>query len=68
MAKKRMNYTLFGGILSDGSFHYRLLNNPHLQKSFNYKSTDILNHPVWTGQVFKEQTEVSVFIDRLIKK
>lgn len=68
MTKKIMKSKLFGDILSDGSFRLLLLRNPYLQQSLKYKSVDTLNHPVWTGQRPKEQTEISVFIGRLTKK
>lgn len=68
MSKRNIKSTFFGSILSDGSFHFRIMSNPHLQHYLNFKSIDPLNHSVWTGQRPKEQTEISVFINRLSNK
>lgn len=68
MKKKTIKYDFFGNVLSDGSFHFCLLNNSPLKESLNYKSVDILNHQVWTGKRPKEQTEISLFIGRLTSK
>ncbi|CAN0439133.1 unnamed protein product [Pylaiella littoralis] len=68
LKKKIIKYNIFGNVLSDGSFHFCLLTNSYLKESLNYKSVDILNHPVWTGKRQKEQSEISLFIGRLTSK
>ena len=68
MKKNLINYNLFGNILSDGSFCFLSLSNPYLKHSMHYRNLDILNHPVWTGKRPEKQTEISAFVNRLVKK
>lgn len=68
MKKNLTKSYLFGNILSDGSFCFLSLSNSYLSDSLNFKHSDVLNHSVWTGQRVKKQTEISIFIDRIVNK
>ena len=59
---------LFGYVSSDGSFNALLIPGYNLQKSLYVKNIDTINHSIWTGRRPKEQTEISAFINRFIKK
>ncbi|CAN0299160.1 unnamed protein product [Ectocarpus sp. 4 AP-2014] len=67
MKKKLINSNLFGNILSDGSFCFLYISNSYLKHSMNYRNLDTLNHPVWTGKRPEKQTEISAFVNRLVK-
>lgn len=57
----------FGSVLSDGSFYFLTLPSCFSQKELSYKSLDLNNHPVWTGKRPKEQTEISLFVEKFTK-
>nr|QWK44398.1 ribosomal protein L31 [Arthrothamnus bifidus] len=57
----------FGSLLSDGSFNFLDLPSHFSKKELNCKSLDLNNHPVWTGKRPKQQTEISLFVDKFRK-
>nr|YP_009228505.1 ribosomal protein L31 [Saccharina sculpera]ALI31117.1 ribosomal protein L31 [Saccharina sculpera] len=57
----------FGSVLSDGSFSFLDLPSHFSQTELNCKTLDLNNHPVWTGKRPKEQTEISLFVDKFTK-
>jgi len=62
--KSNIKSKLFGSILSDGSFKFLPLSAYNSQHDLKIKNIDVFSHPAWTGRRPKEQTEISIFINR----
>nr|YP_011008035.1 ribosomal protein L31 [Cutleria multifida]WBP69901.1 ribosomal protein L31 [Cutleria multifida] len=58
---------LIGNVLSDGSLNILLVPRFVSGCETNSNVLDIHNHIVWTGKRTKEQTEISIFVDRFRK-
>nr|UAX20298.1 ribosomal protein L31 [Alaria esculenta]UAX20336.1 ribosomal protein L31 [Alaria esculenta]UXD06526.1 ribosomal protein L31 [Alaria esculenta]UXD06564.1 ribosomal protein L31 [Alaria esculenta]UXD06602.1 ribosomal protein L31 [Alaria esculenta] len=65
--KSGLKSKTFGNILSDGSFNFLSLPSYSSPKELHCKSSDLNNHPVWTGKRPKEQTEISLFVGKFTK-
>ena len=61
------NYRLFIDISSDGSSQILKLPRFRQQSALNVKDLDVNNHSIWTGKRPDKQTEISTFINRIIR-